>query len=386
MDPIENKTTHSYPNADRAEGIPENTEQGNIPGGTPRPVNFLTTQDNKDKTSAVHTFKDDLAKETSKGDFSITKILMANSKRVSDDKKANIEDGGGKNKNKIIIGISLAVFSIIIIGGFSYIGLNTAKTPTEVVAQKYPTQQFAGGILYTEQSVQIDISNKNRSSIYNDIYNKGLLSSIPKGLVESVYFTYLEGSTTKQINASTLLDIIAPSAPDTLKSNISNNYVFGYYSYESNEPFIILKAANYDSVFAGMLEWEKSMYADIGSIVFKKDSLVSDTQVSNSDNSTSSNSIISSSTSKLELTVATSTQKNTLATSSLYQTSNLKTEYDTDFIDKTILNNDARVLYRPNGKIAFYYTFFNKDTLIIATSEQTLREIIYRITSGKITR
>ena len=168
------------------------------------------------------------------------------------------------------------------------------------------------------------------------------------------------------------LNIIAPSTPDILLRNINNEYTFGYYSYETNEPFIILRAANYDSVFAGMLEWERTMYADLGDIILKQGG------VSNTNKNLPKEELTSTST-------GTTTQSKTLSKATTTKAVVLS-EYDTPFVDRVISNNDTRVLYRPNGDIAFFYTFFNKNTVIITTSEQTLREIIYRLTSGKITR
>ena len=355
MDPIEQKTTHSYPNADRAIGDNNFSNEEK-----PRPLIHISdvispetkTEDVSYKTSTVHTFKDDMAGEASKGNFSIGKIMVANSKKAHETSTNVIIGTPSKN---LLVKILLPLICILIIAGFSYIGFKSAKTPSEINASKNPTQQIAGGILYTEQSTGINIKGRSISNLYKEIQNGTSSGSLSSGKLRSVVLNYQEGTSTIQLSSVDFLSIIAPSAPSVLLRNLKNEYVFGYYFYDSEEPFLILRSANYDSTFAGMLEWERNMYADLGSLIFRKESLTTNYESNTTTSSTSTN-------------------------------TSVKSEFETPFVDKIISNNDARVLYRPNGNIAFFYTFFNKDTIIIATSEQSLREIIYRLTTGKITR
>jgi hypothetical protein len=368
MDPIDQKTNHSYPNADReiggTEQMPKSTPPESYSNVMPKNtspedqkplVHFSDVMSSEPKvdntaykTSTVHTFKDDMANEASKGNFSIGKIMVANSKKIHGEQNTGTEID--KKNSHLALKILIPVVCVIIISIFSYIGFKSAKTPQKVSQLENPTQQNAGGILYSEQAFAINTAGKNRSAIYVEIAKETSATKIPVGKIKSVVFNKQSGTSTVYLSASEFLDIIAPSAPGLLLRNLKNEYVFGYYSYESNEPFLILKASNYDSVFAGMLDWERSIYADLGDLIVKPESL---SKINTASSSTS-----------------------TSPTS----------EYDTPFVDRIISNNDTRVLYRPNGNIAFFYTFFNKETVIIATSEQTLREIIYRMTSGKITR
>ncbi len=319
-----------------------------------------------------------------------SKIILALSNNRSSD--LTKKDSGGW---KILLAL---LFGIIIIAVFSYIGYKTAKTPGQIQAINNPSHKLAGSMLYAEESYNLNIKDKDRTSIYSEIIQNGQDSKITNGKIKSIYFSYVEGTSSAEIKASDFLEIMAPSAPDVLKRNIKDNYVFGFYAYETNHPFMIFKAENYDSTFAGMLEWEKTMYADIGNTIFKKD--IENKLTSGKNNSvdlatnsasTSTSTIFASSTIQT-IAKASSTQNikaNSVATSStnIKKTTNkLVTEYETPFLDKVIKNNDARVLYRPNGQIAFFYTFFNKDTIIITVSEQALNEIIYRLTSGQITR
>lgn len=359
MDPIEKKPTYSYPNADREAVDNKNSQPSNESGVNnstgERPLFHLsdvlkepTEKDAPYKTSSVHTFKDDMANEVSKGGFSVGKIMAANSKKIH----SNVDNTVDISKKKSHIGVFFLILliCILIIAIFSYIGFKSAVTPQQISNRNNPTQQVVGNILYSEISFPIYIDGKNRPILTEDILKESSVA-MPSGKIKSFIFNN-NSSSTLEITSSEFLSIIAPGVPDVLLRNLKNEYVFGYYSFNSNEPFIILKSANYDSAFAGMLEWERNMYVDIGNLIYKKEKDV--------------------------VSQASSTSSTTPAVS--------RPTYSNGFIDKVILNNDTRVLYKSNGDIAFFYTFFNKDTIIIATSEQTLKEIIYRLTSGKITR
>lgn len=361
MDPLEQKNTHSYPNADR--GL---SADGTINQNVDRPLvhmsdvmsNHQPKSENTDRTSSVHTFKDDLSKEAASGNFSVAKIAVANSKRLHSEEKAKFELNPKKD-NHLLFKILLPIISILIIGVFSYIGYNTAKTPQEISLAKNPTQQIVSNIIYTEQTVEINIKSKSRSAVYMDILKEKENLKTSSSKIKAIIFTSQEGTTSNTVKSNDFLNLIAPTAPDLLVRNLKPEYVFGYFAYQTNEPFIILKSENYDSVFAGMLEWEKNIYGDLGDLMFKDE---------------------------INLNVKSTTTASTTTATSTENKPIYGSEFNTSFIDKVISNNDTRVLYRPNGKIAFFYTFFNKDTVIITTSEETLHELIYRLTSGKITR
>jgi hypothetical protein len=408
MEPTENKPTHLYPNADRAGGSGEggisttpatqNLNQAqtsfgnNNSEGSERPLFHLsdvmqnpnknqTSEPSNDpnsiyKTSSVHTFKDDLANESSKGGFSLGKIMAANNQKMHSSAD-NTTDFNKKN-NHVAAKILVFIICILIIGGFAYIGFNSAKTPDQIELQKNPSQQVVNGILYSEISIPMFVQGKNRTLLINEILKESSIK-FSSGKVKSISFNTTNSTNTAPILASEFLKIFAPSAPDLLLRNVKNEYVFGYYSYESNEPFIILKSTNYDSVFAGMLEWEGSMYADLSDFMFKNESVFSFKEPAVVQSSSTASTTFSTSSSPATTSSSSSSSSQRMFVSN-------GSEYDTPFVDKVVSNNDTRVLYRANGSIAFFYTFFNRDMVIIATSEQTLKELIYRLTSGKITR
>lgn len=429
MDPQEQKTTHSYPNADRKIGDSEMPSKN-----MDRPLVHISDvlsplhkdpNSQTERTSSVHTFRDDLNESASNGDFSVSKIVMANSKKNRESLSQPRNSSGGKDRHIATI-LLVLILCVLIIGGFSYLGYKSAKDNVTTTNQAGTAQQ----LMYVEQNITIDVKDKSWSDLSTEISNQTMPEKLVAGKIKAINFEYKDGTSTIPLSASDFLSVIAPSAPGILLRNIKKDYVFGYYSYSSVDPFIILESTDYDSVFAGMLEWESRMFADLGDLIYKKENLPpvaipdseqklsteqssnpeanlgsatsSFTSTSTASSSTTSASQISATTSQkiVNGTTSSSTTKastkttastvSTVKTAVVKNTTNLtdstRTEFNTKFVDKVIINNDTRVLYRPNGEIAFFYTFFNKNLLIITTGEQTLREIIHRLTSGKITR
>jgi len=56
------------------------------------------------------------------------------------------------------------------------------------------------------------------------------------------------------------------------------------------------------------------------------------------------------------------------------------------WVDRVVDNKDARVLVDPDGNVAMLYTFLDKQTLVIASSAESLKEILFRLTAGRIVR
>ncbi|MFM2384038.1 MAG: hypothetical protein RIQ72_610, partial [Candidatus Parcubacteria bacterium] len=69
--------------------------------------------------------------------------------------------------------------------------------------------------------------------------------------------------------------------------------------------------------------------------------------------------------------------------------STIKTTADSSgniFKDRIVQNKDVRALVNPEGKILFMYTFLDRKTLVIISSEKGLKEVLTRMTTGRIRR
>ncbi len=174
--------------------------------------------------------------------------------------------------------------------------------------------------------------------------------SLSLGLIEQLLITEPATSTNRQsqtMDAQTFLSLLAPDVPQTLLLTVQPQFLLGVYSYQENQPFLILKVNSYQQAFSGMLSWENTMGQDFSPLFITA--------------GVSANKQVASST-------ATSTPQ----------------ILNTPFTDSILENHDARVLEDAQGNILLLWTFLDPNTVVIATSDATLHEIISRLSQASI--
>ncbi len=139
---------------------------------------------------------------------------------------------------------------------------------------------------------------------------------------------------------------LAKSAPSALGRALGENWLLGFYSLPKvdpfiNEPFVIFELETFDSAYSAMLAWEPKILGDIGKI-FK---------------TTSPGAIVFSNAVPRD-----------------------------KFEDLIVKSRDTRVLRDSNGKILILYSFIDTGHLVIATHEETFREIVARYLSRGLVR
>ena len=148
--------------------------------------------------------------------------------------------------------------------------------------------------------------------------------------VNSVLYINVVDKLNKPESIDTLLSLLGPQMPSALKRAFEKEYMLGVYSFEANEPFIILKTKDFPSSYSGMLKWEENMVSDIGRLFSVP-------------------------------------------------------EGTAGFVDEAFRNKDLRVLKNDNKKTVLLYSFIDKNTLIITANENVLMAIISKYTvSGQI--
>ena len=137
--------------------------------------------------------------------------------------------------------------------------------------------------------------------------------------------------------------MLKTNTPDSLVRSFDPQFVYGIYGFNPHSPFLLIKVNDYENAYAGMLAWEPYMKDDVGSLfIYKGDDIVA--------------------------------------------TSSTSTFSVTPFTDDVLDNYDARVLLNANGNIILLYTFIDKNTLLIASNEPTLKEILARLTVSQVER
>jgi hypothetical protein len=192
-------------------------------------------------------------------------------------------------------------------------------------------------IMFVEKTVEIPIEGKHSNVFVDEIAKTIQMEDFKIDTVE--YFLFTEtfniktnnGITPKKdvVSAGKFFEVLKMKIPSTLLRSLRPEFMFGVHSFNKNQPFLVLKSDYYDNAFAGMFEWEKNLPADIFPI--------------------------------------------------FNRVSQVKELSQRSWGDRVIKNKDTRVLLDFNGYIALVYSFKDRNTLIITTSEDTLLEVSRRL-------
>ena len=291
---------------------PENSEQ--------------TKEETKPPVKSLRTYRGDVEEAIQKNHFSASSILVAEQSKKKDGllEFETPEDAKARNKFYIIIGSIMLLLGVMTVGAMYYL-----KSQQEVVIE----QKTKTLIAFSEEKT-ILIANITRDKFITDILSEKNSFQLP---VNSVLYLNTVDSSGNPEKAENVLSLFAPQMPASLVRSFENKYMLGIYSFDTNEPFLILITDDFASSFSGMLKWEKDMISDLGKLFLIPQK-------------------ISTSTTRLL------------------------------FKDETSKNKDLRVLKGDNGKPVLLYSFIDKNTLVITTNQNILNAIIGKYNISKQVR
>ncbi len=339
----------SVPNTDKI--VPEEPKPEQV-----KPIVHITDVLGKNNSQSgnsqnLRTFQSDVASTIKNDDVSVIKIALAEKRRQ--EKQGNLyanfnnetADNKGSIKKIAIVGVIVGILLVMGFVGYNFfankLALLTSDDPTkpftEAPATSTPSRNSTStqGIQVDVQSI-IDVTGKNPNTI------AGLIKierdkNIDLGAIRDVQFFEKTNGANKKLDAVNFLDAIQARVGEDLVRALYPQFVFGIYSFRPRDSFIILYVDNYPTAYTGMLSWEAYMEDDLKEIVIRP-------------------------------TLGSSTKSSNI------------------FVDRVVNNRDARVLFDEDGNYKILYTFFDQKTIIIAPNERVLKEVVLRLTSGKIVR
>ncbi|MDD2935091.1 MAG: hypothetical protein PHX25_01310 [Candidatus Pacebacteria bacterium] len=286
----------------------------------------------------IRTYKSDVVEEMKKQKSSLTSMVLA--EKDKQQKQGKFVPKIKPNKKMfILLG---GTFLVLAIGfaGYLFIKPNTGNENQEITIQQTST------LILPNYKREIYVDRVKRDNIITALQKEKAETSIPLGYVIQFFLTTEDKTKSFVIEdepdykllvtAESFFDGIESKIPNSLIRNLGQEFIIGYHSSLGNNPFLILKVKSYNNVFAGMLEWEKTMYRDL-SPVFVKDG------------------------SKMSLD-------------------------NNPFKDVVVSNRDVRAILNSAGKIELAYSFPNPETLIITNNETTLQELYRRVTNARLER
>ncbi len=250
-------------------------------------------------------------------------------------------NSGIRNKFFLILGSLLLVLGGLTVGAVYYL-----KATEEVIIE----QKTKALIAYSQEK-PISIGSATRESFVSALVSDKESFSMPVNSVLYINPVNPDGTPAK---AEAVLSLLAPKMPSSLSRAFSNTYMLGIYSFDTNEPFIILTTEEFSQSFAGMLRWEKDMVSDLGKLF------------------------------GITLTTPTPVATTTATTTPIASTTvPLIPETPNAFVDVELRNKDLRVLKNAAGQAVLIYSFIDKNTLLITTNENIFMAVLgkYQVSS-----
>jgi hypothetical protein len=204
-------------------------------------------------------------------------------------------------------------------------------------------------ILNYDQEVDIATTGLSRAALVSKISDAENNFNSPANSILYVN----TGEKNAPDNVQTVLVTLAPQVPPELLRNLSDNYMFGVYSFDKNQPFIILTVDDFGIGFSGMLKWEKTMVNDLGPI-FGIGTNGQSQEVSNGNVSTNGN-------------IGTGT-------------------VGFAFSDEGLNNKDLRIVRDSGRQTVLLYSFLDKNTILITTNENTFGALLNKYLTGKMVK
>ena len=279
-------------------------------------------EEEKSSVSPIRTYKYDAAESIEKGGTSQISMVAAEQRRkvANNDfsKTFSTEPVESTKTGIILVLVSVALVVSGVWGGIHF--YNKSKITDE------PVVTVSKNVLFTDNSVTIDAYNKSGLA-FNELL-LGLGDTVNGSLNDLTEVTLTDRGIfgESKLSKNDFFSKLESNVPPRLIRNLGNDYLVGVHSGAKESIFYLFKIEDFDTVFAGVLEWERTMHGD------------------------------------------------------LYGTA-----LATQFADKFIRNKDTRVQGDGFGNTKLIYSFPNSETLLITQTEEAFFEVFERLTVSNAT-
>jgi hypothetical protein len=285
----------------------------------------------KSDIKTIHTYLSDMAETVRDNEVSVIKIAVAEQNKHEREDLYRKAEGTGLTKTLFILGGIILILSSYFVASYVIQKNKETNSPLTTTSDTNIKQAISYDSQSFVDTTQIENSDDFVTLLKPEINKIGKPDSI-----SSIFLTNVIAGKNKILpleNFSSLLNLTAPSS---LLRSLSDSYMVGVYtkqilaSGEKPSLFLMFDVKDYNMVYAGMLEWEKSIVDDLSNI--------------------------------FEI-----------------NKSNIEDGFKTQFKDIIINNKDARVLYDKDGNEILYYIFIDKNNLVITNKQETINKITTRL-------
>ena len=301
----------------------------------------------------VRTYEGDVAQAMSGPKSTVVNMVLAENER-----RTGTASISNKPESHLARNVFFTLISLIFIGSGVGVGYYVYKTgifhkePVAPVVTKIPS------IVSPDTQKIINIPVLERDQFKKALINQFSSQETNPGKIVELIPAQTVGSSTKRVSGSQFLNIAGFAMTDTLKRSLTDKWMVGVYSSveESgkNIPFIIMTTDFFQNAYSGMLKWEPTMPEELADLFMYREN-GNQTNFSKKEESSST-------------TDATNDE-------SIHLFYNIKGT----FRDRIKSNRDVREFMSQKNELLLLYTFLDKDTLLITTSEEVIPALIERI-------
>jgi hypothetical protein len=312
---------------------------------------------------SLRTFQGDAAEIIKNQNESVLTIALAEKKKVDQEIKTAPPANPELKKKVLIIATSVA---LVVLGVGAIIVFYNLQKRAPAVAELPPQEK---AILEYSKIISLNVSTTTRDKLVEVLVGKKREADLRSDEIANVSLIKDTSWGQTNITASDFFTLLKTKAPSYVLRSFGESFMFGFYNTQENETFILIKLSSFENAFDGMLKWEANLNDDLGPL-FTKRAPIAPVPPPPLQTSTTTSKAGSSSTPTIKIP----------------QVLNFDTPDAIGFIDETVKNKDARILKNSRGDTILLYSFLDKETLLITSSEAVLEKMIEKINSQKIIR
>jgi hypothetical protein len=276
----------------------------------------------------LQTYSSDMADAIRTNEASVIKIALAEQKKREREELFKKAEGSPVKKFFWMLGSIILIFGAVAYSYFLIQEKNTKNAPEQLI------KNIETFISYDDQSY-IDTTSIVGITDLSESINEEVKKQTALGSIKTLFLTTTNNGIRNFVTSSEFFHQIGAIVPAPLVRSLGEHFMIGSHmpTTANARPhlFLIFGTNDYNTAYAGMLEWEKTMLSDMF-VLFKTDI---------------------------------STNRGNL--------------FEKPFKDIILQNKDARILYDITGTDVLYYTFPTKDTFIITDNKETIEEVTTRL-------
>ena len=330
---------------------------------------------------SIRTYESDIAKALAQRKTTVANIAIAeNEKREQKQEQIQIKKDDGienETRKKHTKQFFMLFLSVVLIGGGAigayYLYLKSPLSSPPAIQQSMAIPS----IIPSDKQIYFFVDSLSNEKLISQIYSQFNKKLLENGEILEFILQEkkMEGEEeiSSPITGSSFIQKIQINMPDILVRSLTDRWMLGEYAEENGikTTFIALTTNFFQNAFAGMLNWENSMPDDLALLLnFEQKARAYEMIPIPVSISNSTSSLIATSSANKD-----NTSSKEPAIPSISSYFNIRGV----FVDRQIRNRDVREFKNNRGEILFLYSFINKETLILTTTESAFIAIIDRI-------